>query len=106
MTAGAREYLITFEQSGSTTDQYGEEVEGFAESGKAYAEIFWGRGDERRQAAAEQGKQTATFKVPANNLTRALKVKDRIVFQGNWDIEGLAYPNRADVEITAAKPVS
>ena len=105
MSAGGRDHLITFQQSGTTTDQYGEEVEGFADVGKAWAQIYYGRGDERRQAAAEQGKQAATFKVPSNGLTRSLTVKDRIVFEGEWDIEGIAYPNRADIEFTAAKPV-
>jgi hypothetical protein len=68
--------------------------------------VFYGRGDERRQAAMEQGSQAATFQVLDNSVTRAMTVSDRIVHGGaNWDIVGIAAdtPKRGMREFTAVR---
>ncbi len=53
----------------------------------------------------EQGSQAATFQMLANALTRTVRVTDRIVFQGNWDITGIApdTPARGHIEFTAVR---
>ena len=102
---GRRDQLISLERATTTQNAYGEEVPTWGPLGKEWAAIYWGRGDERRQAAMEQGSQAATFQMLSNALTRSAKVTDRIVFQGNWDITGIApdTPARGHIEFTAVR---
>jgi SPP1 family predicted phage head-tail adaptor len=106
MTAGRRDHLITFQTYTSTQDDYGEETPNWSTAGQEWAAVFYGRGDERRQAAMEQGSQAATFKVLDNAVTRAMTVAGRIVHDGaNWDIVGIApdMPKRGLREFTAVR---
>lgn len=105
MTAGRRDQLITLETATTTQDDYGEEISTWGTIGTEWAAVFYGRGDERRQAAMEQGSQAATFQMLSNPITRALTLKDRIQFGGAWDIEGIApdMPKRGYIEITAVR---
>lgn len=98
--------LVTFQRATVTQDAAGEETPTWATLCQEHAQIFYGRGDERRQAAMEQGEQAATFQVPSNTNTRSVTLKDRISFDGSiWDIESKALdvPNRRHVEFTAAR---
>lgn len=104
MTAGRRDQLISLERATVEQDSYGEEVSTWAEIGTEFAAVYYGRGDERRQAAMEQGSQAATFKLLSNTLTRSLTLTDRIVHEGaNYDIEGIAPMERGYIEITAVR---
>lgn len=105
MTNRNRQHLITLERATTTQDPYGEEVSTWTELGQEWAAVFYGRGDERRQAAMEQGKQPAVFQMLSNTLTRSLTLTDRIQFDGVWDIEGIApdMPRRGYVEVTAVR---
>lgn len=106
MTMRRRGDLVTFERATVTQDDYGEEVETWATLTQEKALIFYGRGDERRQAAMEQGEQAASFEVPSNTNTRSVTLKDRISFDGSlWDIESKALdvPNRRRVTFEAAR---
>lgn len=104
MTVGRRDQLITIERFTATTGDYGEEVQTWAEFGQEWVAVFYGRGDERRQAAMEQGQQSATFRMLSNGTTRTLTVRDRIVHDGtNWDILGVAPMDRATIELTAVR---
>lgn len=104
MTAGPRNTLVNFQRSTPVQDDAGQEVDSWASLGEAWAAIFWGKGDERRQAAAEQGSQAATFQVLANDMTRGMGVKDRIVAEGSdWDIVGIAFPKRGEIEFSAVR---
>lgn len=108
MTAGRRDQLITLERATVTQDGYGEEVEAWASIGNEWAAVYYGRGDERRQAAMEQGWQPATFNMLANDRTRGLTLKDRLTLNGAvFDIEGIApdTPKRGQIEITAVRGV-
>jgi head-tail adaptor len=101
-----RHKLVTFERATTTTDEYGGETQVWATLCTEFADIFYGRGDERRQAAMEQGQQPATFQVPSNSNTRSVTLEDRISFDGStWDIEGKAtdVPNRRMIEFTATR---
>lgn len=105
MTSGRRDQLVSLERATVTQDEYGEEVPSWTTLGQEWAAVFYGRGDERRQAAMEQGSQAATFQMLSNEITRALTLKDRIQFGGVWDIEGVAYdmPKRGYIEVTAVR---
>lgn len=106
MTAGSRDNLITIERFTATTDDYGEEVQTWATYAQEWAAVFYGRGDERRQAAVEQGSQAATFQVLSNDLTRGITLKDRIQHNGSvWDLTGIApdTPRRGEIELTGVR---
>lgn len=105
MTAGRRNTIITLQRASTTQDEYGEEVSTWADIGQEWAAVNYGRGDERRQAAMEQGEQPATFIVLDNALTRSLTLKDRIVADGQtWDITS-SVPGRwrGEQDITAVR---
>lgn len=103
--AGRRDTLITFERSVDGKDEYGEDREDWATMDQEWAAINWGRGDERRQAAMEQGSQSATFTVPDSPSTRALTIKDRIICQdAAWDItSSVPAKTWGDRDITAVR---
>ena len=103
MTAGRRDHLITLKGYTVTQNEYGEEIQTPTTLGEEWAAIFYGRGDERRQAAMEQGSQAVTFRMLLNPLTRALTVKDSIEFEGKWDIQGISLMDRAHIEIEAVR---
>lgn len=106
MSAGRRDQLITIQRATVTTDDYGAEVPTWATHAQEWAAIFYGRGDERRQAAMEQGSQAATFQVLANAATRTVTLKDRIEHDGAvWDIQGISpdTPKRGSIELTATR---
>jgi SPP1 family predicted phage head-tail adaptor len=106
VTAGRHDQLITIERATTTQDDYGDEVPTWAEYAREWAAVFYGRGDERRQAAMEQGQQAATFQVLANLDTLSVTLKDRITLAGfQWDIQGISpdTPRRGLVELTATR---
>lgn len=105
MTANTRDTKIAFERATTTQDDYGEEVSTWAALGTEWAAINWGRGDERRQAAMEQGAQPATFTVLDNPMTRDVGLKDRIVLDGAaYDItSNVPGKKRGERDITATR---
>lgn len=106
MAAGRRDTLIELQRFATTQDEYGEEIQSWAPLAQEKAAIYWGRGDERRQAAAEQGSQAATFAIVANEVTRTVTVRDRIMLEGTaWDIQSVTLLARKHVEITATRSV-
>lgn len=104
MTAGAKDVLVILQSSTASQDDYGGETEAWSDLGQEYAQVFYGRGDERRQAAAEQGSQAATFRFWSSDITRALTIKDRLqVDGGSWDILGVVPVDRRHIEVTAVR---
>ena len=101
--AGERDKLITIQQSTTDTDDFGEEIDTWVPIGREWAAVFYGTGQERRQAAAEQGMQAATFNVLANEMTRAIKLRDRIIFGEAWDIVGISPIGRGAIDFTAVR---
>ena len=102
MSAGLRDRLITIERATVTQDDYGEETEVWGSIGRAWARVFYSRGNERREAAADRSEMPITFVVLANDLTRAITAKDRVSYDNLiWNIEGIAPVTRGDIEITA-----
>jgi len=106
MTAGRRDQLVIIERFTTTTNEYGEEIPAWATHGSEWVAVFYGRGDERRQAAMEQGNQAATFQMLSNSLTEDLLLKDRITHNRSyWDIVGISpdTPRRGLIEVTATR---
>lgn len=97
---------MTLRRASAGTDEYNEHEAAWADLGTEWAQVFYGRGDERRQAAAEQGSQAATFQMLSNELTRGLTVKDRLSHGGAvWDLRGISLdtPRRGLIEVTATR---
>lgn len=106
MTAGRRDQLVTFQRGTPTTDDYGGETMTWATLATEWAAVFYGRGDERRAAAVEQGQQAAVFQVLSNSTTLTVNLEDRISHDGStWDIVGRApdTPKRGLIEFAAVR---
>ena len=102
MTAGNRDRLISIERASVTQDGYGEEIETWAPAFQEWARVFYGRGNERREAAADRSEMPITFSVLSNSNSRTITARDRIRFDGLiWNIEGVAPVTRGEIEITA-----
>ncbi len=104
--AGRRDQIITFERATVTKDDYGEEIETWGVIATRDAEVYLGKGSERRELAMERGRQAATFGVSSDSVTRTVSLKDRIGYNGSpWDIEGIApdTPERGWMEFTAVR---
>jgi head-tail adaptor len=101
----ARLHWIEIEQATVDTDAAGDDIEAWAPYISQLAEGRRGAGQERREAALETAVETATFVIPWSPLTAAIKAKDRVQFQGTWDVtnvsESLAF--RKWVEVTGTK---
>lgn len=104
MRAGPRDTLIIIERFTATEDEYGGQIEDWAPLAEEYAEVIYGRGEERRAAAQEQASLAATFRVPANDRTITIKTTDRVNFAGIWDISSAVPRGRDGIEITATRP--
>ena len=105
IAGGALDKRITIERFTVTTDDYGGEVKAWATYCTAWANVTFGKGDERRQAAQEQASLTATFRVRANATTAAIATTDRIQFDGAaWDIASNVPYKREGRDITAIRP--
>lgn len=101
-----RRPIITLERATVVTDAYGEEVRTWSTLATEYARVHFGRGDERRQAAMEQGSQAATFVVRDNPATRGATLTDRISYDGGlWDIRSNVPGAPGEREIDAVRAV-
>lgn len=105
INAGKRDKRVVFQRFTVAQDEYGEEIQEWAPFGKPQkVAVFYGRGDERREAAREQGSQTATFNCHASETTKAIKITDRIVMGAeNWDVTSISLLGRREVEFTAKR---
>lgn len=91
MTAGNRTRRIIIERGTTTQDDYGGDVTVWAPYADAWAEVLFGTGQERREAAQEAGNQAATFIVLWTPTLAATKLADRIQAIGvAWDITSIA----------------
>jgi SPP1 family predicted phage head-tail adaptor len=87
MGAGDRCYVVTFQRATTTTDDYGQPIETWADYCTATARVLFGSAQEKREAAQESASQTATFECLRTSKVDSVTVKDRIVFDGDdWDI--------------------
>lgn len=101
---GSKDDLVAIQRSTVVPDEYNEGIETWATIAEEWAAVFYGRGDERRAAAQEQGVQSANFQMWMNERTRLVSVKHRLLLNNHiWDIVGIApdTPNRGEIEFTA-----
>lgn len=105
MIVGNRSDRIQFKRGTKSKDDHGGAVITWVNYVEAYAQVIYGTGQERREAAQEAASQPATFRVPANSRTRALTVQDKIAgFLGtDWDITSVVPLGRDGMEITAVR---
>ncbi len=107
MTAGNRNRRITIERAVVVTDDYGGESSTWANHTEAWAEVLFGTGAERREAAQESGSAPATFIVLWTPTLAALKLTDRIqAFGTAWDIQSIAPVGlHKEIHITATRSI-
>ena len=103
--AGRRDKLVTFQRATTAADEFHEEIEVWAPIGKSWAAVYFGRGEERRQAGREEGGQTGAFVVLSDSLTRSITIAHRIEMDGDWDIKGISpdTPKRGEIEFIAQR---
>lgn len=103
--AGRRDRQVQFLRA--TVDKEagsGIETETFEPFARAWAQVFYGSGMERREAAAAGGVQSATFRCLTNSTLREISRRDRILFDGvQWGINAIAQvgPQGHEIEFTA-----
>jgi SPP1 family predicted phage head-tail adaptor len=86
-TAGKRIHRIVFHKATETTDNYGAIVSAWTQHTEAFAEVLFGTGAERREAAQTQASQAATFIVPTTPKVALVTEKDRIIgLSATWNI--------------------
>jgi len=106
MTGGGKRdrRIIVERDSAGTENDFGEPVEGWAKLHNFMARVVYGKGEERRAAAIEGGSQAASFRVVRSARSRAVKVGDRISFDGAlWDIESTPEYGRRELEFIATR---
>ena len=103
--AGKRDKRVIFQRYTVTQDEHGEEIQTWTQQGKPQkAKVYYGNGAERREAAREEGSQSANFNCHASETTNAILIRDRIVMNGeNWDIVGISPIVRREIEFTATR---
>jgi head-tail adaptor len=90
-TAGKRTRRVALQKGTPTSDDYGGETIVWATHTDAFAEVLFGTGQERREAAQEAGSQAATFIVPWTPKLAQVVLRDRIEGLGStWDITSIA----------------
>lgn len=105
MAAGRRDTLVQFQRAVRATDEYGQAVPAsWAVLCSEWVAVLWGRGAERREAAATQLVQSATFQALAHPVTLGVLPTDRIVMDGvAWNIGGIAPMAGGLIEFTAVR---
>lgn len=70
----------------------------------AWAKILYGKGEERRGAAAEGAVMTATFRVLTSAKLRTVTEENRILYGTEaWNITSVAPIGRNEIEFTAKR---
>lgn len=104
IAAGDRDRLITVQRATATTDDYGGEVQTWADIEKAWARVRFGTAQEKREAAQTGGIQSATFEVDPTSALLTVTIADRILFDGSsWDISEVAPLDRQVLRFTATR---
>lgn len=99
-----RDTRVQVQRATVVQDNMGEEIPAWATFARPWAAMFYGRGEERRQAAAERGQQVITANVLASPLTRSIEIADRLVVGAEiWDIVGLSPIGRREIDLTAVR---
>lgn len=106
IAAGTLRDRITFERASVVLDDFGGEIETWAPLGARWANVNYGKGQERREAAQLNATVPATFRVRRDTLTKTITPRDRIAFAGaTWNIIGapVMTPERDGLDIAAVR---
>lgn len=89
--AGDRSRRIGFYSVSAVRDGHGVETETFALAQEAFALVMFGKGAERRDAAAAGAMMTATFRVLSTSVLRTATERWQIEYDGQrWGISSIA----------------
>jgi head-tail adaptor len=106
-SATERKWKITFLRAATSTDDYGQVVEDWANPtvlATVRAKVRFGTAQEKREAAKEGGTQSATFECVRSSALDSITLKDRIGFDGSqWDLSERAALDRADIRFTGTR---
>jgi SPP1 family predicted phage head-tail adaptor len=103
-SASERTELIVFQRATVTTDDYGQEIETWADYATRRARVRFGTAQEKREAAQESASQTATFECVRSAALDAVTMKDRIHYDGSdWDITERAPLDRQTIRFTGVR---
>ena len=105
-SVGARNRLIIIERAGAETDDgYTTRPGEYSEFTRAWAEVLFGTGQERRQAAQEAATAPATFILDWNHTAAQIAPTDRISALGSyWDItSAIPVGLNKEIHITATR---
>lgn len=100
---------VEFRRKGSATENAaGEPIPGASTLiAPAWAAVYYGKGQERREAAIEGASQPATFNVETNSALRGVTVADFVRFDGSdWDITNISPMSRSEIDFTAVRRTS
>lgn len=101
---GYRESLVTFQRGTPSTDNYGGETLTWATLITAYANVKYGNGQERREAAQEGAAQAATFECDWNPTLAGVLLTDRISWDGDlWDITSRSPLGHNEIHFAAVR---
>lgn len=104
MASGKRDRLVTFQRATVVADDYNEEIETWSLLERAWANVLYGTGAERREAAIEQGRQALTLRTLTTPALRSLTLKHRAVLDGEvLDLVGISPIGRHEIEFTAVR---
>jgi head-tail adaptor len=101
---GQKPHLVSIQQAVAATDDYGGETLTWHTSATAWAEVLYGTGQERREAAQENASQTATFIFDwGPTTTAAIRPTWRLYcFDTVWDVaSAVVVGANREVHVTA-----
>ena len=109
VTASQRLYAVSFIQAATSTNDYNETVEDWANPttlATATASVRFGTAQEQREAAQESASQTASFECLRYPALDAVPMSARISFDGSqWDITERAPLDRKTIRFTGVRLV-
>lgn len=104
MKKGKLNNRVTIQRFTTTQDENNEDIEDWTDLATRWSAIFYGKGEERREAAVETGQQSASFVMLPDSVTKTITLKDRLSFKGDtWDIVGISPIGRTEIEFTAVR---
>jgi SPP1 family predicted phage head-tail adaptor len=104
LAAGLLRDRIVIRRAVVETDDYGGEQQTWNDLAAVWAQVLYGRGQERREAAQTAASVPATFRVRQSGVTAGVTPKDRIRFESvDWNIVSNVPLGRDGREITAVR---
>lgn len=104
--AGDLRYQVGLWRFVTETDPMGGDIKTWSTLGDRRADIIFGTGRERREAAQTTASVTATFSVRSDPLTLTLTPADRLRYaDADWDISSIVPSRKYDavLDITATR---